>query len=266
LSPITFTIDLEDHLGIYAPDGRWVRNTKTILDFCAAKNIRATFFAVGRVAIGAPHLLKKIVDDGHELALHSYDHIPLTREDPKTYRAKLSVAKKQFEDLTGADVRGFRAPIFSLTPQSLWVVDVLGDLGFVYSSSIIAGRGAVNGFAGKPNKPFKWHNGLIELPVPMFNTGILALPFLGGVYLRYLPLPIVRMFEAGLDKDALLWTYTHPYDVDADEGFVRMDDVPYWMNVLLMNNRKGFLQKIERLLDGRAGAPLAERVCEINVR
>ncbi|NDE90452.1 MAG: hypothetical protein EB059_04835, partial [Alphaproteobacteria bacterium] len=114
-TPITFTIDLEDHLERYAADGRWMINTQRILDFCAEKKICATFFTVGKVATHAS-LLRRIVADGHELALHSYDHIALTKEDPATYGAKLSAAKKMFEDITGKAVLGFRAPIFSLTP------------------------------------------------------------------------------------------------------------------------------------------------------
>ncbi|MBY0428795.1 MAG: polysaccharide deacetylase family protein, partial [Alphaproteobacteria bacterium] len=193
-TPITLTIDLEDHLDVYAPDGRWVANTQRILDACAQHNHRATFFTVGKVA-AHPQLLKRIVNDGHELALHSYDHIALTKEDPKGYGAKLRDAKLRFEAISGKAVVGFRAPIFSLTPQSVWVVDVLKELGFSYSSSVIAGKGAVNGFPGAPNRPFKWQNGLIELPVPMVDLGVIALPFLGGVYLRYLPLPLVRMMQ-----------------------------------------------------------------------
>lgn len=259
-SPITFTIDLEDHLDAYAPDGRWVMNTQRILDMCAQHNHRATFFTVGKVAAN-PQLLKQIVNDGHELALHSYDHIALTKEDPKTYGAKLRDAKQRFEDITGKAVVGFRAPIFSLTPQSVWVVDVLKELGFTYSSSVIAGKGAVNGFPGAPNQAFKWQNGLIELPVPMVNLGVLALPFLGGVYLRYLPLPIVRLMQGTLDKTCVLWTYTHPYDVDDSEGYVKLNDgTPAWMNWLLMNNRRNFLQKLQVLLGKNAGAPLCERV------
>jgi peptidoglycan-N-acetylglucosamine deacetylase len=264
-TPITFTIDLEDHLGEYVGRGRWLNNAQRILDFCAQQNIRATFFTVGKVA-AYPALLKRIVNEGHELAVHSYDHIALTLEDPKTYGAKLQRAKKSFEDISGKQVVGFRAPIFSLTPKSVWVVDVLHELGFTYSSSVIAGKGAVNGFPGVPNKPFKWKNGLVELPVPMINLGVLALPFLGGVYLRYLPLSLVRMMQSLLDKDAMLWTYTHPYDMDEDEGYVRLNDgTPLWMNLLLMYNRKGFLQKIEKLLAEKSGAPLSERVQSMTV-
>ena len=258
-SPITLTVDLEDHLGVYAPDGRWVANTHRILDACSQHNHRATFFTVGKV-VAHSHLLKRIVNDGHELALHSYDHIALTKEDPKTYGAKLRDAKQRFEDISGKAVVGFRAPIFSLTPQSAWVVDVLKELGFMYSSSVIAGKGAVNGFPGAPNRPFKWDNGLIELPVPMLDLGIIALPFLGGVYLRYLPSPIVRMMQSTLEKSCVPWTYTHPYDVDEDEGYVSLNDgTPTWMNWLLMNHRRGFLDKILSILNQESASPMGKQ-------
>lgn len=296
---ITLTVDLEDHLGVYAPDGRWVQNTMRILDVCAARGLKATFFTVGR-ATSAPALLRRIVDEGHELALHSHDHIMLTRENPQHYAGLLHTAKKDFEDITGAKVDGFRAPVFSLTPPSRWVVGVLADLGFTYSSSVIAGKGVFNGYPGAPRTPFRWEEGLIELPVPTFDIGLpslrsalarspllrlrnfpcatslrsaltrspqprlhtfLTIPFLGGVYLRYLPLFLVKTLAALQDDKALLWTYTHPYDVDGEEGFVRLDDgTPLWANLLLMHNRKGFLGKLESLLDSASAPPLAVRI------
>jgi polysaccharide deacetylase family protein (PEP-CTERM system associated) len=273
---ITFTIDLEDHLERYETSGRWVVNTYKILDFCAATGIRATFFTVGRVATATPTLLKEIAGAGHELALHSHDHVALTQENPHSFPVKLDVAKKTFEDLTGKPVQGFRAPKFSLTPKSAWVIEVLQRLGFSYSSSIIPGHGAFHGFPEAPVTPFLWREGgLIELPVPVARFGPAALPFLGGVYLRYLPLAWVLGFVGsgvrGYKKNdprtleplepknpPVLWTYVHPYDIDGEEGFVRLQDgTPLWANALLMLGRGGFLKKLETLLKGQAGAPLA---------
>lgn len=259
--PITFTIDLEDHLEVYAPDGRWVRNTRCILEFCAQKKLRATFFAVGKCT-AQPALLREIATGGHELALHSYDHIPLTHEDAKTYRPKLAAAKKSFEDITGKKVAGFRAPVFSLTPDSAWVLEDLARLEFVYSSSVIAGQGVFAGYPGTPDIAFRWGNGIVELPVPAMDLGGFSLPFLGGVYLKLLPLSVVKMaMEKRAAEKCLLWTYTHPYDIDEEEGFVRLQDgTPFWANLLLMNGRKGFLGKLESLLENNAAAPLLERV------
>ncbi len=261
MAGVTFTIDLEDHTEAYDTAGRWVANSHAILDFCGKRTIKATFFTVGRAA-AAPALLKRIAAEGHELALHSYDHIVLTREDAGSYAGKLADAKKKFEDIAGAAITGFRAPQFSLTPASHWVVDVLGQLGFTYSSSIIAGQGMFHGYPGKPVTPFQWDNGVWELPVPLVNIGPLALPFLGGVYLRYAPLAIVKHWQKQMPPEAVLWTYTHPYDIDAAEGFTRLTDgTPLWANLLLMNNRNGFLGKLEKLLEN-AAPPLATRILQ----
>lgn len=262
MSAIAFTLDLEDHTNTYAPDGRWVVNSHAILDWCAAHKIKGTFFAVGR-AVVAPALLQRIVADGHELALHSYDHIHLTKEDPATFCAKLSVAKEQFEDRAGAAILGFRAPQFSLTPNSQWVLDDLKALGFSYSSSIIPGKGMFQGFPGKPLTPFQWENGVWEFPVPVFCFPPLALPFLGGVYLRYFPLALVRFLNAQQPKDVVRWTYLHPYDIDEDEGFIRLaDGTPYWANWLLMHKRKGFLDKLAKLMRGNEAVPLCKMIKE----
>jgi hypothetical protein len=154
-------------------------------------------------------------------------------------------------------------------------VDVLKQLDFLYSSSVIAGKSLFAGFPGAPDTPFQWPNGLIELPVPALKIGKSALPFLGGVYLRYLPLWLVRKLQAAScepqekgrhaarspQPEALLWTYLHPYDIDAAEGFTRMDDgTPLWANILLMNNRRNFLAKLSKLLENNAAPPLSERV------
>jgi polysaccharide deacetylase family protein (PEP-CTERM system associated) len=266
---ITFTIDLEDHLEAYAPNGRWLWNTRRILDFCATRRIRATFFAVGRVAKASPQLLQDIVAGGHELALHSHDHMRLTRESADHFAPRIAAAKKAFEDITGKRVAGFRAPMFSLVPETYWAVDILKKAGFSYSSSVIPGKGAFSGFPGAPTTPFLWPNGLIEIPVPAVRPGPssfpFALPFLGGVYLRYLPLQAVAYCREKMPKNALLWTYTHPYDVDGDEGFVRLQDgTPLWANALLMYNRAGFLKKLGLLLEAQAGAPLAARVARLS--
>jgi polysaccharide deacetylase family protein (PEP-CTERM system associated) len=260
MAAITFTLDLEDYTGVYAADGRWVANSERILDACAQMQLRGTFFCVGRAGV-AQALMRRIVAEGHELGLHSYDHNKLTDEDPASYGAKLGDAKKKLEDMTGFPIKGFRAPQFSLTPKSRWAVDVLGELGFAYSSSIIAGQGAFHGYPDKPVTPFRWENGLWELPVPVMRLGKASLPFLGGVYLKFLPLPLVRHFQTQLPSSAVPWTYLHPYDIDHEEGFRRFTDgTPLWANVLLMSRREHFMKKIAALLKDNAGARLIDRL------
>ena len=70
---VTFTLDVED----YTTDGsepRALATTRRILAFLAARDIRGTFFVVGTFADAYGVLMKEIVQGGHELALHGYDH------------------------------------------------------------------------------------------------------------------------------------------------------------------------------------------------
>jgi peptidoglycan/xylan/chitin deacetylase (PgdA/CDA1 family) len=184
---ITFTVDLEDPTERYEPDGRYVIMTRRILDICDKMQRRATFFVVGRVAEGAPRLIQEIAAKGHEVAYHSRNHVPLTEEKPARFKRESAEDKDRFEQLTGYALLGFRAPRFSLTPQSLWAVDVLGELGFRYSSSIMPTNISLFGFPNASRVPSIWPNGLIELPLPVADLGPLRIPYLGGIYLYALP-------------------------------------------------------------------------------
>jgi hypothetical protein len=93
------------------------------------------------------------------------------------------------------------------------------------------------------------------------QLGRFTLPFLGGVYLRYLPLGMVQMLLHALPEKTCAWTYLHPYDIDAAEGFTRFpDDTPLWANMLLMRNRKGVLDKLARLMRNKSAGTLRSRL------
>lgn len=143
---------------------------------------------------------------------------------------------------------GFRAPFFSLIPSTVWATDILADLGFVYSSSVLPGEHPLCGFPGAPRQPFRWQNGLIELPCPVARIGRFALPFLGGPYLRYLPDFLVSHLMTRYSGSACLWTYCHPYDFDRTEPYVSIPGVPPAANVLLWLNRRHMLRKMNDLL------------------
>ena len=114
-----------------------------------------------------------------------------------------------------AEIQGFRAPIFSLVPESSWAPEILGELGFTYSSSVLPAFNPLFGWPQAPRVPFRWPCGLIELPSPVFGFGRLAAPLLGGAYLRVAPGPIVSWAARSAPKHA--WLYAHPYDFDPDE-------------------------------------------------
>jgi polysaccharide deacetylase family protein (PEP-CTERM system associated) len=260
---VTFTLDLEDHRESDAQAVRYPHLTHEVLDFLDARGVRGTFFVVGEVAQSAPELVRDVAARGHELALHGWRHVPLTELDPATFRADVVRGKALLEDLGGRAVGGFRAPTFSLVPTSRWAVDVLGEEGFTYSSSVLPAKSPLFGDPSLPTTPFRWPNGLAELPCPVVRRGPVGLPYLGGVYLRAVPGALGRAARATVGRDQLLWIYCHPYDFDPDEPFWVVPDAGHLGSRLLWYNRRRTFAKVERVLHGRAGPPLGERLHEV---
>ena len=261
---LTFTMDLEDHRSDERSPCRYPHNARVVLAFLNEQGIRATVFVVGNLVDEVPGLLREIAAAGHEIALHSYRHVTLEHESPESFRHELARSRTRLEQLTGLPIVGFRAPVFSLTSQSLWVVPVLSELGFQYSSSVLPARNPLHGFPGAPRRAFSWPGGLLEIPAPVIKLGPLWVPFLGGFYLRYLPLPLIqRWLNSALEGQAP-WTYCHPYDVDPDEPFFRIRGASWWVSVLLWWNRRATLGKLQTLFadtnPGPASRPFAEQL------
>ncbi len=261
IGALTFTLDLEDHRPSERHELRYPAVTARVLDLLARHGVTGTFFVVGEVARAAPDLVRNIAGAGHEIAYHSADHRPLTEKSAAELRSETTRDKAYLEDLTGAPVSGFRAPIFSLTPQSLWAVEVLAELGFAYSSSVLPARNPLYGYAGAPEGPFAWWNGLIELPAPVARFAIATLPYLGGVYFRYLPWSLIRRRLAAEDAGRCPWLYCHPYDFDDGEPFFRIKGASLPVSLLLWFNRAGAFAKLDRILSAtRSQGPFAEQV------
>ncbi len=262
MSQITFTIDLEDPTARYAPDGRHIAMTRRILDLCDEMRCRATFFVVGKLAQSAPKLIQDIAARGHEIAYHSHAHVPLTQENPARFREQTHADKHGLEQLIGKPVVGYRAPMFSLTPRSLWTVAILAELGFRYSSSVMPTRLSRFGFPNAPTVPFEWPNGMIEFPLPVATLHKnLRVPYLGGIYLYALPGVLTHRWLRQAKPEEVLWTYTHPYDFDSAEPYKPMPNTARGISMALWLARQVAEQKIRDVLKEQLTAPpLNERL------
>src|SRR5215212_6290804 len=105
-----------------------------LLGLLAEHDQHATFFATGRFAAEFPDVVKAIVADGHEVASHSFDHIPIHRiGGPPAFRDDLHRSVSLLRELTGQPVLGFRAPCWAIADASYrWVLDALADEGLRY--------------------------------------------------------------------------------------------------------------------------------------
>src|ERR1051325_300059 len=127
-------ISMPWYQGIEIPHTEWegfedrmVGSSERLLRLLREARVRATFFILGWVAERHPELVRAIVADGHEIGTHGWSHTLIYRQDPEVFRAELTRSLELLRALTGAAVLGHRAPFFSITPQSLWALDILKD-------------------------------------------------------------------------------------------------------------------------------------------
>ncbi len=91
------------------PDGEW---TPKILDILRQKHVPATFFVIGENALEHPGLLRRMIDDGHEIGNHTYTHPNLALDGPNASELELNATQRLVEAYTGHAMRLFRAPYF----------------------------------------------------------------------------------------------------------------------------------------------------------
>jgi peptidoglycan-N-acetylglucosamine deacetylase len=243
-----FTLDLEDHRAAFGLSPRYPAIVENLLGLLADHRVVGTFFVVGDVARRDPATVRAIADAGHEIASHGNVHVPIDQLGPDDFAIDARVSKACLEEITGRVVAGYRAPVFSLVEKTRWATDVLAETGYRYSSSVLPAANPLYGVAGAPRTPFRWSNGLVEFPCSVIGAGRVALPYLGGTYLRLLP-SFASRWLMSRDASWYVSTYCHPYDFDVGEPFVRMAHNGGWVTSrLLWVNRRRMRARIERLL------------------
>lgn len=226
------TVDVEDYFQVSAmephvsradwdvKERRVERNTDRILQLFADHGVRATFFMLGWVAERHPELVRRIVDGGHELASHGYQHVRVTLQDPEEFRADVTRTKNLLEDLAGRPVRGYRAASYSIGVKNLWALDVLAEAGHDYSSSIYPIRHDLYGMPEAPRFAFRHRgNGLLEIPVTTVELMNRKLPCGGGGYFRLFPYTFSRWAMARVnrvDGESCVF-YFHPWEIDPEQ-------------------------------------------------
>lgn len=211
------TIERKDWDGF---DLRVETNTNRLLDLFAEKGVSSTFFSLAWVAERVPSLIKRIVDEGHELASHGYDHKRVTEFDPETFRADLQRSRKILEDIGGVEIRGYRAPSFSIGAKNLWALDVLAEEGYAYSSSVFPIRHDHYGMPDAPKTAFRPNGGdMVEIPMTTTQIAGRTVACSGGGYFRLLPYAVSKRLLKRVnerDNNAIMF-YLHPWEIDTDQ-------------------------------------------------
>jgi len=180
----------------------------------------ATFFTLGWIAERHPTMVRRIVDAGHELASHGYDHRRVDRMDPAAFREDLHRTKCILEDAGAAAVRGYRAPTFSIGATTPWAFDILAETGHRYSSSVNPVRHDNYGTPDAPRTPYRpAGTDLWEFPLTTARLFGRNMACSGGGYFRLLPYALFRHgftgATAGEGRPGIF--YFHPWEVDPEQ-------------------------------------------------
>jgi polysaccharide deacetylase family protein (PEP-CTERM system associated) len=198
-------------------------STHWLLDVLAEADIQATFFIVGQIAEHNAALIRRIAREGHEVALHGWDHRCLHHFTPAAFREDVAHSKQTLEDLTGQAVVGYRAPTFSLMRQTAWAIDVLAELDMSYDSSIYPVRHDRYGVPNAPRSPFVAYGdkrGLLELPPATLRLFGVNLPMGGGGYFRLFPRCCTEWAIRQTERHCwptVAMLYFHPWEFDPQQ-------------------------------------------------
>lgn len=259
------SIDLEDyfhpelvrrHVQPANHEERAEASTGPLLDLLERHRVHATFFVVGEVIRTSPELIKRIVRGGHEIGCHTHTHRPLWELDPEQFREELRQFRSALRNAVGdVDVRGFRAPTFSLDRRTAWALRVLEEEGFTYDSSIVPVKGPLYGCPGAPRIIYRPSRGdflqddprgaIVEFPAPVADVAGRTVPVGGGFYLRAIPFWLYLRLVRKVLSQRPFFLYVHPWETDPAIPRLRLPRLARWATY---TGIAGMLGKIEALL------------------
>ncbi len=232
-SPIVnaLTIDVEDYFQVSAlahvirpedwdkRESRIENNVDRILKMLDLSGAQATFFTLGWIAERHPNLVRRIVECGHEIASHGYSHQRASDQTVDAFLTDIVSAKRILEDIAGTQVKGYRAPSFSIGSDNPWALESIDRAGYLYSSSVYPVKHDHYGWRDAPRFPFRPSVGLLEIPISTVRIWDRNWPAGGGGYFRLLPYRLswwaLRRIN-DMDRRPAIF-YFHPWELDPDQ-------------------------------------------------
>jgi peptidoglycan/xylan/chitin deacetylase (PgdA/CDA1 family) len=139
-SGITFSRVLVsgNYIAMTFDDGPHPQNTPRLLDILRARNVKATFYVIGRSVDLYPQIVRRTVAEGHEVGNHSHTHRLLSKLSDSELRMEMARCRDAVGRAAGVRMRTMRPPYGGLTqrqrelvhaefgyPTILWSVDPL---------------------------------------------------------------------------------------------------------------------------------------------
>ena len=203
-----------------------VLGTNRILDVLRENHVHATFFCTGNFAKHAPEVMKRIINEGHEVACHGVDHW-----QPKA--SDVAESKRIIEEVTGITAKGYRQPrMFPVSDEAI------KEAGYTYNSSL--NPAFIPGRYMHLTAPRTWFMKDSVMQIPASVTPWIRFP-LFWLSLHNLPQSLYHwMVRRTLKKDGYFVTYFHPWE------FYELKEHPELKMPFIIRNHSG-QQMCERL-------------------
>lgn len=213
--------------------------------------IKSTFFTLSELTDSAKEQILYAANSGHEIACHGKNHARPQTIDIVTFEAEIAEAKETLSNLVGKEIKGYRAPCYSIDRERF---DIIRKLGFKYDSSKIAfyehplyGEIALNDFE-QPVPGVYCKDGFYEFELPTKSIMGINVPVSGGGYIRILPWlfmkPIINSFLSGAQVYVL---YIHPFELSRME-MPKVKNTTFLTNVRARTGLGHVDRKLEQLI------------------
>ena len=112
-------VSSREHIALTFDDGPDPASTPAFLDLLAEHGRHATFFVLAEQAVAHPGLIRRIRQEGHELAVHGWTHRCTLAAPPTRFIRDLRDARDALEDIGGTVLTWFRPPYGVLSGEAL---------------------------------------------------------------------------------------------------------------------------------------------------
>ncbi len=128
------TEDVKPRIALTFDDGPHPVYTPKLLDGLKERNVKATFFVVGKNIEGREDIIKRMDEEGHLIGNHTYDHVKITGLPEEEAYAQITKTSELVKEITGKNTEFVRPPFgawdkklecgFEMFPV-LWSIDPL---------------------------------------------------------------------------------------------------------------------------------------------
>jgi polysaccharide deacetylase family protein (PEP-CTERM system associated) len=263
------TVDVEEWFHVCGVGGplaleRWdalpsrvVETTRDLLDLFDACGVRGTFFVLGWVAERHPALVATIAGAGHEIGSHGHLHRRVYELTPESFARDLDACRSALAAAGVGNVRGYRAPEWSINDRSLWALESLARAGFTFDSSMAPMRMIGNpGYPKQPHVRSTSYGELLEFPPLVDRRFGQNMPLGIGWGLRMTsPDRVIRTIEDRNERGIPVTLAVHPWEIDPDPPRVKLPAAKAFAHYFRLD---GFRGRLERILRGTRFAPMGE--------